>query len=985
MTDDEVVVGAVFKHSSAYEENNIHSNGTPINKYIKEKSVSVEGDNINVVNLDAVTPTTTSLKRPIEIVPPLNRLNALPQKMVLLFIPLRFQKWKNSNKFSSYDYLTFIIDDFSLSFYYLLKDFFDNTSEMTHNSDIEFVIDKLADIDSSKESWNIRVQVVMIWKQTYQNNSNMVSSLDMILMDQENTCNNKKNLINAFQALLEEGVVRQITNFGMRRNEGDYMLVAHRHKINFYKTTTIRVSTPFVDRIDPFNFVSFHDLTAINFDTRVAFDFIGQVVSTEPMRVIKKNARETRLLSIVAQDMSGRKMQVALWDGFALKLNSYISEHQNENALVIILLRMAKLKTWGGQPQVGNCLFGLRLHINDDMHHISKFKKAIADIDLNVESSINTTQLNTETVVTNPEDYYLCFPIKDIDDIPDYNEVRVVIRVQDETGSASFVLFDRHVKDLIHRGNHWLMEKISKDQGRQKIPDEFNTMLNRKFVFKVYISKFNLENNYHAYTVHKMTDDEVVVGAVFKHSSAYEENNIHSNGTPINKYIKEKSVSVEGDNINVVNLDAVTPTTTSLKRPIEIVPPLNRLNALPQKMVLLFIPLRFQKWKNSNKFSSYDYLTFIIDDFSLSFYYLLKDFFDNTSEMTHNSDIEFVIDKLADIDSSKESWNIRVQVVMIWKQTYQNNSNMVSSLDMILMDQENTCNNKKNLINAFQALLEEGAVRQITNFGMRRNEGDYMLVAHRHKINFYKTTTIRVSTPFVDRIDPFNFVRFHDLTARNFDTRVAFDFIGQVVSTEPMRVIKKNARETRLLSIVAQDMSGRKMQVALWDGFALKLNSYISEHQNENALVIILLRMAKLKTWGGQPQVGNCLFGLRLHINDDMHHISKFKKAIADIDLNVESSINTTQLNTETVVTNPEDYYLCFPIKDIDDIPDYNEVRVVIRVQDETGSASFVLFDRHVKDLIHRGNHWLMEKISKDQGRQKIPDEFNTMLNRKLF
>ncbi|CAH1439145.1 unnamed protein product [Lactuca virosa] len=109
------------------------------------------------------------------------------------------------------------------------------------------------------------------------------------------------------------------------------------------------------------------------------------------------------------------------------------------------------------------------------------------------------------------------------------------------------------------------------DQGRQKIPDEFNMMLNRKFVFKVQISKFNLENNYHAYTVHKMTNDELVVGAVFKHSPAYEENNIHSNGTPINKSIKEKSVSVEGDNINVVDLDVVTPTTTSLKRPTEIV------------------------------------------------------------------------------------------------------------------------------------------------------------------------------------------------------------------------------------------------------------------------------------------------------------------------------------------------------------------------------------------------------------------------------
>ena len=56
---------------------------------------------------------------------------------------------------------------------------------MAHNSDSEIDIDKLADIDASKESWNIRVQVVMIWKQTYNNNPNMVNSLDMILMDQE--------------------------------------------------------------------------------------------------------------------------------------------------------------------------------------------------------------------------------------------------------------------------------------------------------------------------------------------------------------------------------------------------------------------------------------------------------------------------------------------------------------------------------------------------------------------------------------------------------------------------------------------------------------------------------------------------------------------------------------------------------------------------------------------------------------------------------
>nr|KAJ0220664.1 hypothetical protein LSAT_V11C200056600 [Lactuca sativa] len=208
---------------------------------------------------------------------------------------------------------------------------------MTHNSDNEIIIDKLANIDASRESWNVRFEVVMIWKQTYKNNSNMVNSLAMILMEQELTKNGDDN-------------------------DGE-----------------------------PFN-----------------------------------------------------------CDG--------------------------------------------------------------------------------------------CGGVSDVDD-----KLRVVIRVQDETGSASFVLFDRHAKDVIHRENHWLMEKIAN------------------------ISKFNLQNNYHAYTIHKMTDDELVVGVIFKHSLVYEEDNIHSDGTPMYKSIKENSVSVEGDNINGVDLDVVTPTTTSLKRPIEIV------------------------------------------------------------------------------------------------------------------------------------------------------------------------------------------------------------------------------------------------------------------------------------------------------------------------------------------------------------------------------------------------------------------------------
>nr|KAJ0195625.1 hypothetical protein LSAT_V11C700346310 [Lactuca sativa] len=421
---------------------------------------------------------------------------------------------------------------------------------MTTNNADQVVFDKVAEIDASKESWNIRVKV--------------------------NTSNNKKNLILVFESLFDEEVVREISNFAMASNEGEYMLIPHKHIINFYKITKVCVSNDFVDTIDPYHFISFPNLLTRNFDTCVAFDFLGEVVSIDPMRVIVEYGKEKRLMNLVAQDLSGTKTAVALWDSFALKLNTYISQHQNEIVPVIILLRLAKLKFWGGQPQVGNCLFGSRLHINDDMPHILEFKSNLNALDMNVESSSRTSQLNSDTIVANPEDYYLRFQIKNIDEIPDFNEEvsltiiatiigfdmderwysfyccdcskkvtkndddvdvgpfhcdgcgllsdvygKIVVRVQDESGSSLFVLFERH-------------------------------------------------NNYRAYTVQKLTDDERVLAEVFKRSPNHEHHIINDNGTPINKPNKENTNYVHDDIIDVVDLEALTPSSCTGKRHIQI-------------------------------------------------------------------------------------------------------------------------------------------------------------------------------------------------------------------------------------------------------------------------------------------------------------------------------------------------------------------------------------------------------------------------------
>lgn len=53
----------------------------------------------------------------------------------------------------------------------------------------------------------------------------------------------------------------------------------------------------------------------------------------------------------------------------------------------------------------------------------------IVDMDVNDESSINTTHLNIHTVVAKEDDYYFCFSIQNIDDIPDYNKVYLTILI----------------------------------------------------------------------------------------------------------------------------------------------------------------------------------------------------------------------------------------------------------------------------------------------------------------------------------------------------------------------------------------------------------------------------------------------------------------------------------------------------------------------------------------------------------------------------
>ncbi|KAJ0922618.1 putative nucleic acid-binding, replication factor A [Helianthus annuus] len=87
---------------------------------------------------------------------------------------------------------------------------------------------------------------------------------------------------------------------------------------------------------------------------------------------------------------------------------------------------------------------------------------------------------------------------------------KVQMLVQDESGSISFVMFDRDVQKLLGLAASDIRETQVKanDTG---FPHEIFRLIDKKGAFKIDVSEFNLKNDYRVYTVQKTTEHPVII------------------------------------------------------------------------------------------------------------------------------------------------------------------------------------------------------------------------------------------------------------------------------------------------------------------------------------------------------------------------------------------------------------------------------------------------------------------------------------------
>ncbi|KAK9075631.1 hypothetical protein SSX86_003957 [Deinandra increscens subsp. villosa] len=89
---------------------------------------------------------------------------------------------------------------------------------------------------------------------------------------------------------------------------------------------------------------------------------------------------------------------------------------------------------------------------------------------------------------------------------------KIQIRVQDVTGVVSLTLFDRDASRLIEKSAADLLDIYGED----KFPEEINSLVDKRFAFKIEITEYNFNNNYQVYGVAALLDDSLVVSKLEK-------------------------------------------------------------------------------------------------------------------------------------------------------------------------------------------------------------------------------------------------------------------------------------------------------------------------------------------------------------------------------------------------------------------------------------------------------------------------------------
>ncbi|XP_020082553.1 uncharacterized protein LOC109706160 isoform X2 [Ananas comosus] len=347
----------------------------------------------------------------------------------------------------------------------------------------------IKDLKPEIEECALKCRVTRIWDAVNTKANNDFISLDLILIDEKGDQIHaviKKVHATHFRPLIQEGKIYVISNFKVLLNRLSFRPVHNNYMISFYAITSIKEIKNDIIGIQrhQFEFLDFHDVPKrLNNDlhltgelqlnttsaTKIYVDLdileaerLRSKFENETIAVEKKNLRT---VSTTDSNDQATKNRITISKLLGIRWN----ENKQENIYTCLASIEEVLSKFGW-------FYTSCYSCRKKLHNIGS------------KLWCNNCNMDIE------------FPVL---------RYKLHLLVKDESGSATFVVFDREAEKLTKDMVNSVIVSSSKESNDNSIPKAIKMVEGKSYVFQIRLSDFNLKDASQTFTVSKIFENDV--------------------------------------------------------------------------------------------------------------------------------------------------------------------------------------------------------------------------------------------------------------------------------------------------------------------------------------------------------------------------------------------------------------------------------------------------------------------------------------------
>ncbi|KAG4996851.1 hypothetical protein JHK85_028290 [Glycine max] len=303
------------------------------------------------------------------------------------------------------------------------------------------------------------------------------------------------------------------------------------------------------------------------------------------------------------------------------------------------------------------------------------------------------------------------------------------------------------------------------------------------------------------------------------------------------------------------------------------------------------------------------------------------------------------LDKIKNIDGSKETLKLTVRITDLW---FIGTPNKSEQAGMVFVDSDGdeihvVC--KQDQLKSWKMDFKENCTYVMHNCKVLKNNDQYRVCDHQFKLVFIGVTVVRQCVQEDLPFRKYRFAGFADVVASQFEPGLLVDVIGVVEEVVFRHVSGKGRRVVFKL----KDLSQQLLSCTLWDDYCLQFLKFLDDHEGHGPITVLLTHDRIKEAQGSYPpSINNSFKASKLVINQPVMEIQEFNERLAELGIQARSVFKShgkgsSQLSGSIQLSSKESFFGKAEAKTIAEINTISEEIVCVTV----GTITRIVMDNH--------------------------------------